>query len=140
MRISSLVSFAGFLILIISTYCPLLRPFGLFNMNIYKLSQPYGMVILLVAVIGILGVFLNRIQLVKFSAWLALILAALLLLAAVLKVNASFSFIPFKSISGYLAKLIKFKWGWYVLFAGPVIALIGAFSSRQLPKIDKSVL
>lgn len=140
MRISSLVSFAGFLLLIIGTYCPLLRPFGLFNMNIFKLSQPYGMVILLVAVIGILGVFLNRIQLVKFSAWLALVLASLLLLAAVLKVNASFSFIPFKTISGFLAKQIRFKWGWYVLFAGPVLALTGAFSSRQLSKAEKSVL
>ncbi|MFD0750072.1 hypothetical protein ACFQZS_07965 [Mucilaginibacter calamicampi] len=137
MRISSLVSFAGFLLIIIGSYCPLLRPFGLFNMNVFKLSQPYGMTILLVAVIGILGVFLNRIQLVKFSAWVALILVSLLLLASVLKVNTSFSFIPFKSISGFLAKQIRFKWGWYVLFAGPVLALIGAFSTRQLSKIQK---
>lgn len=138
MRISSFVSFFGFVLLIAGTYCPLLRPFGLFNMNLFKLSQPYGMVILLVALVGMLGAFLNRIQLVKFSAWLSLGLVVLLFLAAYLKVNASFSFIPFKSISGFLAKQIKFQWGWYLLFAGAVVALIGAFSSKQISKGKKT--
>jgi len=140
MRISSLASFLGFVLLMIGTYCPLLRPFGLFNMNLFKLSQPYGMVILLVALIGMLGAFFNRPQLLKFSAWLSLGLVVLLFLAAFLKVNASFTFIPFKSISGFLSRQIKFKWGWYVLFAGPVIALIGAYSSRQLSKGNKQEL
>jgi hypothetical protein len=140
MRISSFVSFLGFVLLMAGTYCPLLRPFGLFNMNLFKLSQPYGMVILLVAMVGMLGAFLNRIQLVKFSAWLSLGLVVLLFLAAYLKVNASFSFIPFKSISGFLARQIKFQWGWYVLFAGAVFALIGALSGKQPVKTNKSVL
>ena len=140
MRISSFVSFFGFVLLMAGSYCPLLRPFGLFNMNLFKLSQPYGMVILLVALVGMLGAFFNRIQLVKFSAWLSLGLVVLLFLAAYLKVNASFSFIPFKSISGFLARQIKFQWGWYLLFAGAVIALIGAFSSKQISKGNKSVL
>nr|WP_294795049.1 hypothetical protein [uncultured Mucilaginibacter sp.] len=140
MRISSFVSFLGFVLLMTGTYCPLLRPFGLFNMNLFKLSQPYGMVILLVALVGMLGAFLNRIQLVKFSAWLSLGLVVLLFLAAYLKVNASFSFIPFKSISGFLARQIKFQWGWYLLFAGAALALIGAFSSKQLSKSNKAVL
>jgi len=134
MRISSFVSFFGFVLLIAGTYCPLLRPFGLINMNLFKLSQPYGIVILLVAVMGIIGTVLNRVQLVKLTAWSSLALVALLLLAAVLKVNTSFSFIPFKSIAGFFARQIKFKWGWYLLFVGPVIALIGAFSSKQLSK------
>ena len=140
MRISSFVSFFGFVLLIAGAYCPLLRPFGLFNMNLFKLSQPYGMVILLVAVMGILGTVLNRVQLVKLTAWLSLALVALLLLAAVLKVHTSFSFIPFKSIAGFFSRQIKFKWGWYLLFAGPVFALIGAFSTRQLSKWNNSVL
>ena len=89
---------------------------------------------MLVAVVGVLGTILNQIKLVKLAAWLSLGLVALLLLAAFLKVNASFSFIPFKGIAGFLTRQIKFKWGWYLLFAGPVIALIGAFSTRQLIK------
>ena len=134
MRISSFVSFLGFVLLIAGTYCPLLRPFGLVSWDVYGLNKPYGMVLLLIGVVGVLGTALNNLKLVKLSAWLSLTLVALLLLAAVLKVNTSFSFIPFKSVAGFLSRQIKFKWGWYLLFAGPVIALIGAFSSRQLVK------
>lgn len=134
MRISSFVSFFGFVLLIAGTYCPLLRPFGLVSWDVYGLNKPYGMVILLVAVVGILGTVLNRPQLVKLTAWASLALVGLLLLAAILKVNTSFSFIPFKSVAGFFARQIKFKWGWYLLFAGPVIALIGSFSNKQLLK------
>lgn len=132
MRTSSFFSFAGFVMLIAGTYCPLLRPFGLVSWNVYDLNKPYGMVILLVAVVGILGTVLNRSSLVKLTAWLSLILVSLLLVAAVLKVNTSFSFLPFKGIAGFLAKQIKFKWGWYLLFAGAVLALGGSFANKQI--------
>ena len=44
MRISSILSFIGFVLLFAGTYCPLLRPFGLINWNVYQLNQPYGLV------------------------------------------------------------------------------------------------
>ncbi len=126
MRIPSLVSFIGFVLLMAGTWCPLLRPFHLFNMNVYALNQPYGLVLLLTAVIGILGIGLNKIKLVKTISWLSLVLVLLLFVAAYLKVHTSFSFIPFKSFAGFLTNQIKFKWGWYVLFTGPVLALLGS--------------
>ena len=125
MRLPSLISFIGFVLLMAGTWCPLLRPFHLFNWDVYDLNRPYGMVILLISVVGILGVILNRIKLVKLTALLSLILVALLLIAAFLKIHTSFSFIPFKPFAGFLEKQVKFKWGWYLLFAGPVTALIG---------------
>ena len=131
MRISSLISFIGFVILIAGSYCPLLRPFGLVSWNVYDLNKPYGIVILLVAVVGILGTVLNRPSLVRLTAFISVGLVVLLLIAAVLKVNTSFSFLPFKSIAGFLAKQIKFKWGWYMLFAGALLALAGSFGSKQ---------
>ena len=127
MRLPSLISFIGFVILMAATWCPLLRPFHLFNWDVYDLNKPYGMVILLLSVVGILGVVLNRIKLVKFTALASLALVTLLLLAAFLKVSTSFSFIPFKGITSFLEKQIKFKWGWYLLFAGPLVALVGTF-------------
>jgi hypothetical protein len=126
MRIPSIISFIGFVLLMAGTWCPLLRPFGLFNMDVYKLNFPYGMVLLLISVIGILGIGLNKIKLVRVTAWASLVLVVLLFVAAYLKVNTSFSFIPFKSFAGFLSKQIKFKWGWYVLYAGPVLALAGS--------------
>jgi hypothetical protein len=113
-------------LLMAGTWCPLLRPFHLFNMDVYELNRPYGMVILLISVVGILGVVLNRIKLVRLTAWLSFALVLLLLVAAYMKVHTSFSFIPFKSFGGFMANQIKFKWGWYLLFAGPLVALGGS--------------
>lgn len=131
MRIPSLISFIGFVILMIGTWCPLLRPFGLFNMDVYQLNRPYGMVLLLVSVIGIVGEGLNKAKLARLTAWVSLILVLLLFVAAYMKVHTSFSFIPFKSFAGFLAKQINFKWGWYILFTGPVLALAGSLIKRS---------
>jgi len=125
MRLLSLMSFIGFVFLMAATYCPLLRPFGLFNWDVYDLNKPYGMVILLMAVVGIIAVVLNRPKLVKLISLISLALVTLLLLAAFLKIHTSFSFIPFKGITGFLERQIKFKWGWYLLFAGPLLSLLG---------------
>lgn len=126
MRLPSLISFIGFVLLMAGTWCPLLRPFHLFNMDVYDLNRPYGMVILLISVVGILGVILNRKQLVRLTGWLSFILVLLLFVAAYMKIHTSFSFLPFKSIAGFLSRQIKFKWGWYLLFAGPLVALAGS--------------
>ena len=125
MRLPSLMSFIGFVFLMAATYCPLLRPFGLFNWDVYDLNKPYGMVILLMAVVGIIAVVLNRPKLVKLISLISLALVTLLLLAAFLKIHTSFSFIPFKGITEFLERQIKFKWGWYLLFAGPLLSLLG---------------
>ncbi|MES2063326.1 MAG: hypothetical protein V4456_15470 [Bacteroidota bacterium] len=131
MRPASLLSLLGFIILIAATFCPMLRPFHLFNMNVYKLNQPYGMVIMLVGVIGILCTVLNQTKVSRIAAWASLILVVLLYIAALLKVKASFSFIPFKGINGFLTRQIAFKWGWYVLFTGAVLAVAGVSLSKK---------
>jgi predicted membrane channel-forming protein YqfA (hemolysin III family) len=130
MRLNSILSFVGFLLLFAGTYCPLLRPFHLFNWNVYQLNQPYGIVLLLVAIIGIISSFLNQHKITRASAWLSLVLVVVLLAAAIFKVKTTFSFIPFHKFDTLLTKQIKFKWGWWVLFAGPVLALAGALSSK----------
>ncbi|WEA02762.1 hypothetical protein [Mucilaginibacter sp. SJ] len=133
MRLSSILSFAGFALLFAATYCPLLRVFHVTSWNIYKLNQPYGLVLLLVAVVGIIVSFLNQAKIMRVAAWLSVVLVVLLLVAAIFKVNSAFSFIPFKGINRFLTSQLKFQWGWYVMFAGPILALIGALSSR--PKV-----
>lgn len=66
----------------------------------------------------------------RVTAWLSVALVVLLLVAAIMKVNSAFSFIPFKGINRFLTSQLKFQWGWYVMFAGPVLALIGALSGK----------
>jgi len=131
MPTKSFLSFAGFVLLIAATYCPLLRSFGLMSWDIYDLNRPYGIVVLLVAVVGIAGIVLKQKPIVRLSAWASLILVVLIYIAAVLKVHHTFSFIPFKSLQGFLTRLIKFKWGWYLLFAGPLLAVIGITTTKS---------
>ncbi|ASU35367.1 hypothetical protein [Mucilaginibacter xinganensis] len=130
MRLNTLFSFAGFIILIAGTYCPVLHPI-IGNWDVYDGNKPYGIVILLVAVIGILGTVFNQLKITRAAAWASLLLVILFYLAAVLKVHTSFNFIPFRSVAAYLSSKIKFKWGWYLLFGGPVMALAGVIFSGK---------
>jgi hypothetical protein len=128
----SLLSFIGFLLLIVATYCPLLKPFGIFpNMDVYDIKQPFGITLLLIGVIGILGVVLRQNVIVKFSAWISLLLVIAFYAGAMFQVHHFFNFIPFKSFAGFLTRQIKFKWGWYLLFAGPLLAVIGVYTTKK---------
>lgn len=131
MRLPSLLTLLGFVLLIAGTYCPMLRPFHLLNLDVYAMNQPFGLLLMFVGVIGILCLFLNQAKVTRFTAFMSLVLVVVLFIAAFLKVKTSFSFIPFKGISGFLSKQIKFKWGWFVLFAGPLLAIIGAISTKK---------
>jgi len=131
MRLNNFISFAGFVTLIAATYCPILRPFHLFNWNVYDANKPYGIIILLVAVVGIIGTVFNQVKITRLAAWLSVLLVALLYLMAQLKVHTSFSFIPFHSIENFLGRQIKFKWGWFLLFGGALLALLGALLSKK---------
>lgn len=131
MRLPALLSLFGFILLIAGTYCPMLRPFHLLNWNVYQMNQPFGLLLMLTGVIGILCTFLNQLKVSRFAAFISLILVALLFIAAVLKVKTSFSFIPFKGLNAFLTRQIKFKWGWFVLLAGPVMAIAGTILSRK---------
>jgi hypothetical protein len=124
MRPKALITFAGFVILMAATWCPLLRPFGVITWDLYDLNKPYGMVVLLITVVGIAGIVLKQYKLSRIAGFTALALVVLIFVAAQLKVNTTFSFIPFKGMAGFLTKLIKFKWGWYPLFTGPILSVL----------------
>ena len=132
MRIPSLLSLIGFILIVVATYCPMLRPLGLMNWNVFDLNQPYGIAMLLVAVIGIICVVFGINKVARIAAWFSLVLAVLLYVAAYFQVNDYFTFIPFKGIATFLTSKIKFKWGWYVLFAGAVLSLSVIFSRKTV--------
>lgn len=137
MPIKSILAFIGFVMLIAATYCPLLRAFGIASFDVYDMNKPYGIVLLLVAVIGIAGVVLRQLSIAKSAAWVSLTLVVLLLIAAFFKIHNTFSIIPFKGIAGYLTSKIKYKWGWYPLFLGPILAVIGIVTTKSSIVIPK---
>ncbi|SHM96661.1 hypothetical protein [Mucilaginibacter sp. OK098] len=131
MRLNVLTSFIGFVIIIAGTYCPILRPFHLYNIDAFGANKPYGMVLLLVATVGILGTVFNQPKITRMAALFSLGLVILFYVLAWLKVHTSFSFIPFHSIDAFLTRQIKFKWGWYLLFGGALLALGGVVFGRK---------
>ena len=130
MRHKSFLSFAGFVMLIAASYCPLLRPLHLFSWDMYDCNKPYGIVILLVAIVGIISLVFGQIKVARLAAWLSAALVIIFYLLVLLKVHTSFSFIPFHSLEKFLDRQIKFRWGWWLLGAAPVFALAGALSER----------
>jgi predicted membrane channel-forming protein YqfA (hemolysin III family) len=130
MRLNNLLSFFGFVILIAGTYCPILKPI-VGHWDVYDGNKPYGIVILLVAIVGILGAVLNQYRIIRLSAWLSLGLVTLFYILAVLKVRMSFDFIPLHFLEQYLTSKIKFTWGWYLLFGGVLLAVIGVLLAKK---------
>ena len=130
MRLNNLLSFIGFVILIAGTYCPILKPI-VGHWDVYDGNKPYGIVILLVAIVGILGTVLSQPKITRLSAWLSLGLVILFYILAILKVRMSFDFIPLHFLAKYLTSKIKFIWGWYLLFGGAVLAVLGVIFGNK---------
>ena len=131
MRPLTFITFIGFVVLMAGTYCPMLHLFPFRSWDVYDLNRPYGMVMLLVFVVGIIGTVFSRPKITRMAAILSLFLVVVFFIAAILKVETSFSFIPFKAIEQFLTRQIKFKWGWYVLAIGQLFALAGIFNSKR---------
>jgi len=131
MRLNSFISFAGFVMLIAATYCPILRPFHLRSLDVYDGNKPYGIVILLIAVVGIVSTIFNQVKITRLAAWLSLVLIILFYVLAQVRIHTSFSFIPFHTVDKFLSGQIKLRWGWYLLFGGPILALAGVFGQKS---------
>lgn len=131
MRPKQILAAIGFIALIAGSYCPILRPFGIVNWDVFDANKPYGIVVLVVAIVGLAATIINQRTLLKATAWLSLVLIVLLYIAAVMKIKTSFSFIPFKGIMGWMIRQIKFKWGWWVLFGGAILTVLSSLGSKK---------
>ena len=152
MRIPALVSFCGFVLLVMATFCPILKLFYVINWDVYDGNKPYGIVILLVAVVGILGTVFSEVKIIKLAAWLSFGLVVLFYFLTLLKIYTSFGFITinangvkinsshslFHSVDKFLVSKVKFMWGIYVLFLGGIIAVTGTLLNKKVSnfKID----
>jgi hypothetical protein len=131
MRPLTLVSFVGFVLLMAGLWCPLIHVPLAGNFSAFRLNQPYGLVLLLMTVIGIIGNVFNKYKITQFAALATLVLVVVFYIAVFLKVKTAFSFIPFDSIAQTITHaLIKFKWGWWVLFIGELLALAGLIKHK----------
>ncbi len=126
------VTFAGFIMLIAGIFSPLISPLGLVKWNLFDLNQPFAIVVLVISIIGLVGTIMQNKRLAKFAALISLALVVLVYIAALMKVKTSFSFIPFPKLSQTLAGFIHYRWGWYLLFFGPILALLGSVNRKSI--------
>lgn len=136
MRIPAFISFVGFVMVFVATFCPIAH--FIINQNVYQLNKPYGMVFLMVAVVGVIATVFGNVKLTKLLSRIMVALVILFYIAALFKIHNYFNFIPFHFMSGYLSGKIRFAWGWYVLCAGAALALAGTFVNKKASnfKID----
>lgn len=126
------ISLGGFILLIAGIFSPLISPFDFVKWNLFDLNRTFAIVVLVTAIVGLAGTMMKSSQLAKFAGWIALGLVVLVFAAAVTKVNTAFSFIPFPKLSHSLSRLIHYRWGWYLLSAGPVLALLGSGKRKSI--------
>jgi len=136
MRISSFISFVGFIMVFVATFCPIAH--FIINQNVYQLNKPYGLVMLLVSIVGVVATVFNNPKLVKLIAWLTVGLVVLFYIAALFKIHNYFNFIPFHVGAAYLSGKIKFKWGWYVMCVGAALGVIGVLGNSKTSAFNKS--
>lgn len=132
MGLRRFVSIAGFIVLIVGVFCPLISPLGLIKWNLFDLNKVFGIVTLVIAITGLASALIEKPQLVVITGWITLGLAILIFISAILKVNTSFSFIPFPKIAHYFSSQIHYKWGWFLLLFGPVLVLLGSFNRKTI--------
>lgn len=128
-----IVSLVGFVLVIIGIFCPLISPLGLVRWNLLDLNQTFGLILNAVATSGVIFTFKKQpANLYKLNAWIAFGLVVFIFIAVVMKVHTAFSFIPFPKIANTLSGFIHYRWGWYLLFAGSVLALLGTGKRKSI--------
>jgi len=127
----NIITFAGFILLIAGLFCPLISPLGLIKWNLFDLNKVFAIIVLVVAVAGLISALIKNSQYIKITGWLSLALIILVFIAAVMKVQTAFSFIPFPKLANTMSGFIHYRWGWYLLFAGAILAVLGSFGQRK---------
>lgn len=125
----------GSLLVVAGAMSPMVHVPIVGNWNYWDLHTGMASVVYVLAGLGVLASVSGRDGLLKFAGWAEVILILLTLLAVYLKVNDSFSFIPFKKLAKAAAGLVKYRWiGWTLLAAGAVIMIIA--SRRGTKKVE----
>ena len=125
----------GSLLVVAGAMSPMVHVPIVGNWNFWDLHTGMASVVYVLAGLGVLASVSGRNGLLKFAGWAEVILILLTLLAVYLKVNDSFSFIPFKKLAKAAAGLVKYRWlGWALLAAGSLIMIIA--SGRGSRKTD----
>jgi hypothetical protein len=113
----------GAVLLAVGGFCPLLHLPIVGNWNYFDLDPILATLFYVLVLLALVGSFLGKGGLVRFSGWAALALVLVTLTGVYLKSHDYFSFIQFKKLVHFAAGIVKYKWGWLVIFAGALVLI-----------------
>ena len=102
------------------------------NWNYFDVDMRLAIAFYILVLVGLVGSFARKASLIRFAGWGAVVIALITLAGIYFKAHDSFSFLHFKKLVNFAAGLVKYKWGWYVIFAGAFILI-----TVRKPKIVK---
>jgi len=101
--------------------CPLMHVPIIGNWNYFDIDQRLAIAFYIMVLLGLIGSFMQKVGLIRFAGWGAVVLVLITLAGIYFKAHDSFSFLHFKKLVNLAAGLVKYKWGWYVIAAGAFI-------------------
>lgn len=98
--------------------CPLVHVTFIGNWNYFQIDPVLGTVFYLIVALALMAAWLNKVGMMRFAGWAALLWVILSLAAVWFKSHDAFSFIHFKKLINLAAGMVKYRWGWLVIVAG----------------------
>jgi len=103
--------------------CPLVHLPIIGNWNYFDIDVTLASVFYLVVVVALIASFLNKTKLIKLCGWVGIALVLITLAGVYFKSHDYFSFIHFKKAINFVAGIVKYKWGWFVIVAGALVLI-----------------
>lgn len=120
MKISQIISL---FLIVAGSFLPLVHIPIIGNWNYYKIDPNLAYIVWGLCTLAFLGIFLNKLKLVRISAFILILLFTFTIVAVKFKSLDYFSFLPFKSWQESFAGIVKLSWGWFLEFSGAILLL-----------------
>lgn len=110
--------------------CPLVRVPIMGNWNYFDIDQTLATLFYCLVTVALIGAFVRKAGLIRFAGWAGIVLVLVTLAGVYFKSHDYFSFVHFKKIINFAAGMVKYKWGWLVIFTGTLLLI-----SVRKPKV-----
>jgi len=128
----------GSVIMGVGGLCPLVHLPIIGNWNYFDIDTRLAVAFYVLVLLGLIGSFLGKTTLIRFTGWAALVLIGITLAGVYFKSHDYFSFIHFKKLVNFAAGIVKYKWGWFVILAGSLL-LVTVRRNRVIITTETSI-
>jgi hypothetical protein len=126
----------GALIMGVGGLCPLVHLPIIGNWNYFDIDPTFAGIFYLLVLLALVASFMGKTGLIRFIGWAALLVVLVTIAGVYLKSHDYFSFIHFKKLVNLAAGVVKYKWGWFVIFAGSLILITSRGAKGQTGLIN----